>query len=180
LTWRHGDRVTGSIGIRVATNLVELDYRVRDRGDTWRDVSEPVFLDWTACHYGGNRPWFCCPVLTCGRRCAILYGVGDHFVCRRCGDLRYESQREDDLDRARVRTQAIRHRLGGDGNIFAPFPDKPKGMHWSTYSRLCEKADAFGERGWFAAFLAYSEKSDRWLGRLGLSLGQQDAGRPPA
>jgi len=27
-------------------------------------------------------------------------------------------------------------------------PDKPKGMHWSTYNRLLDQADELDERGW--------------------------------
>jgi len=27
-------------------------------------------------------------------------------------------------------------------------PDKPKGMHWSTYNRLLDQADELDDRGW--------------------------------
>jgi hypothetical protein len=38
------------------------------------DYEYAVLLEWTRCHYGGERAWFRCPVIGCGRRVAILYG----------------------------------------------------------------------------------------------------------
>jgi hypothetical protein len=38
--------------------------------------------------------------------------------------------------RALHKAQSIRERLGGSANMMAPFPEKPKGMHWKTYERL--------------------------------------------
>jgi predicted amidohydrolase YtcJ len=29
-------------------------------------------------------------------------------------------------------------KLGGTANLSEPFPDKPKGMHWTTYEQLRE------------------------------------------
>jgi hypothetical protein len=72
----------------------------------------------------------------CGRRVAVLYGPGKYFLCRRCYDLVYESQRENGMHRALRRAQAVRERLGGSVNLTKPFPEKPKAMHWETYERL--------------------------------------------
>jgi hypothetical protein len=41
---------------------------------------------------------------------------------------------------------------GGSPNMFDPFPDKPKEMHWSTYQRLRLEAEEAWERSlppWF-------------------------------
>ena len=37
------------------------------------------------------------------------------------------------------KAQRIRQQLGGTPNLFEPFPWKPKGMHWATYSRLYQQ-----------------------------------------
>ena len=49
-----------------------------------------------------------CLGVGCGRRVAILYGLGKYFLCRHCYDLRYESKREDKKGRALRRVQKIR------------------------------------------------------------------------
>jgi hypothetical protein len=67
-------------------------------------------LEWTACNFGRERPWFVRPRAECGRRVAILYGPGKYFLCRHCYDLRYESQREDNKDWALRRAQKMRRR----------------------------------------------------------------------
>jgi len=141
LRWSRAGRETGSIRGAVEGNdrpeRMLLLYRHRSGpGDEWEDVHEPVSLEWTACNFGGERPWLVCPGAGCGRRAAIVYGPGRYFLCRRCYDLIYESQRENGMTRALRRAQKIRERLGGTANMMEPFPEKPKGMHWSTYERL--------------------------------------------
>ena len=102
LRWSRGEHETGSIGGSVEGHLrsrperVILRYRSRSgQGSEWEDVWEPVSLTWTACNFGGERPWFLCPGTGCGRRVAVLYGPGRYFLCRHCYDLVYESQREN-------------------------------------------------------------------------------------
>jgi hypothetical protein len=141
LRWSRAGRETGSIrgaveGSDRPMHLL-LFYRHRSGpGNEWEDVHEPVSPDWTACNFGGQRPWFICPGAGCGRRVAVLYGPGRYFLCRHCYDLVYESQRENEMHRALRRAQSIRERLGGSPNMTKPFPEKPKGMHWQTYERL--------------------------------------------
>jgi hypothetical protein len=134
--WRAGQEVA-SIGALVYQDKLILSYRHRSRpAGEWKEVKEAVHLEWTPCNFGGDRPWFVCPGTECGRRVAILYGPGKYFLCRHCYDLRYESQREDNKDRALRRAQKIRMRVGGSANMMEPFPEKPKGMHHDTYMKL--------------------------------------------
>jgi hypothetical protein len=135
--WFPAGQEVVSIDALVYQEKVILSYRYHSRlGAEWEEVKEPVSLEWTACNFGGERPWFICPRAECGRRVAILYGPGKYFLCRHCYDLRYESQREDKKDRASRRAKKIRQRLGGSANMMEPFPEKPKGMHLDTYMRL--------------------------------------------
>jgi len=141
IRWLRAGRDTGSIRGVVSRDgrpeRITLLYRHRrGLGRELEDVREPVEIAWTACNFGGERPWFICPGAGCGRRVAVLYGPGGYFLCRHCYGLSYESQREDKMHRALHRAQKIRERLGGSANMTEPFPEKPKGMHWRTYERL--------------------------------------------
>jgi hypothetical protein len=119
-----------------------LAYRQRTQGGPWQDVTEPVTLLWTPCHYGGRRPWFLCPGPGCGRRVALLYLGGAYWACRQCLGLAYQSQREDWGSRQMDKAQRIRRRLGGMADLTAPFPAKPPRMHRRTYERLQAEAEA--------------------------------------
>ena len=168
LRWSRADRETGSIrGVVEGAERPEqviLLYRYRGGlGGEWEDVQERVSLDWTACNFGGERPWFMCPGTGCGRRVAILYGPGKYFLCRHCYDLVYESQRENEMNRALRRAQTIRERLRGSANMTKPFPEKPKGMHHETYWRLREEHDE--------AEMAQQTGMREWLDRLEKKVG---------
>lgn len=91
-------------------------------------------IDRTRLPSGGERPWFLCP--SCRRRCGKLYAIRSRYVCRKCGELSYESQSETSHYRALRKAQKIRARLGGSGNMAEPFPSRPRYMHHRTYQRL--------------------------------------------
>jgi hypothetical protein len=157
LCWSQAGKQIGSIGgVTHDDDRVTFFYRHRSAGSggDWEDVRETVALEWTACNFGGERPWFICPGADCGRRVAVLYGPGKYFLCRHCYDLSYESQREGKANRALRRAQKIRERLGGSTNMMEPFPERPKGMHLKTYMRMCwehheaERQQLAGMREW--------------------------------
>jgi hypothetical protein len=159
LSWSRAGRQTGSIvGVASRDQVTLLYRRRRGPGGDWEDVQETVPLTWTACNFGGERPWFICPRAGCRRRVALLYGPGRYFLCRYCYDLTYQSQRENKMYRALHRAQDIRRRLGGSASMMEPFPEKPKGMHWSTYERLwwehreAEMEQLVGMREWLDKF----------------------------
>ena len=167
LRWSRGDRETGSIrGILEGDrpDRIILLYRHRSGlGGEWEDVEEPVSLEWTPCNFGGERPWFVCPGVACGRRVAVLYGPGKYFLCRHCYDLRHESQREDEKDRASRRARKIRQRLGGSANMPEPFPERPKGMHHDTHMRLFWEHDE-AHREELAGMREWLDKLKRQVG----------------
>ena len=111
-----------------------------------RRVSIP--LTETATQFGGRRLWLRCP--RCSGRCRVLFGV--QLRCRTCSHHAYRSQSESASDRACRRMHKIRNRLtGGEGA--SDMPDKPLGMHWSTYNRLADE-HAEQESRWAAAILS--------------------------
>ncbi len=102
-------------------------------------------LAYTDQHLGGRRAWF--RWHGCGRRCRLLYWRGEALACRLCHGLAYASQRERREYRLLGRAQAIRRRLGGTANLTALFPERPKGMHRSTYAQWRDKAIAAEHAG---------------------------------
>ncbi|MEA3275952.1 MAG: hypothetical protein U9Q81_11800 [Pseudomonadota bacterium] len=140
--WSRNGEVVASIGVLTEPGRVILTYRHRSGGKEWKDESYPVYLDWTPCNLGGQRPWFRCPARGCGRRVAILYG-GGIFACRHCYQLAYTSQRETYDDRSARRADRIREKLGWEPGILNGDGWKPKGMHWNTFERLTAQHDAF-------------------------------------
>jgi hypothetical protein len=155
--WTQDDEVVSSINVKSEPSRVILSYGHRESDEeAWHSEQYPVWLDWTPCNYGGARAWFLCPARGCGRRVAILY-LGTLFACRHCYQLVYNSQRAQAWERALSKAQAIRVRLGGTANMYAPFPWKPRGMHWRTYHRLrfqAAEADTLsyppGYSGWLS------------------------------
>lgn len=139
---RHG-QVVASSRVRTESGQVNLIYRHRRNGEEWQDENYPVFLDWTDCNLGGQRPWFLCPARGCGRRVAILSLGGSIFACRHCYQLAYPSQRETDYDRMARRADRFRDKLGWEPGILNGNAWKPKGMHWKTFERLTAQHAVF-------------------------------------
>lgn len=87
---------------------------------------------------GGMRNWWLCP--RCERRCVLLYG--EDYICRICAKGRYRSELASPRQRKLLKAFKTREQLGQTaGGIIAPFPPKPKYMHWSTYLRARAEAE---------------------------------------
>jgi hypothetical protein len=143
LNWnRNGERLA-SIGIWADNGRIILKYRFRPPGGEWEDKEYPAAIGWTACHFGGKRPWFLCPC--CGRRVAVLYG-GSIYACRHCHNLAYDCQRKAAHRRLLDRALKIRERMGWETDWGA----KPKGMHWKTFERLVAEYERFDAASWVA------------------------------
>jgi hypothetical protein len=114
---------------------------------------------------GGERVWFACPVIHCGRRVAKLYG-GKVFACRQCQQLAYPSQRETPFERYNRRAEKIMERLGWSNEDDQYLKGKPKGMHWQTYHRLLADLHRFEA----ASNIAFVEFFGARFGRLDLGV----------
>jgi hypothetical protein len=141
VSWNRAGVPCGSISVRTETEAVVLIFRSQHPGETeWKSTEQRVPILWTACHLGGRRPWFRCAVYLngqhCGRRVAVLYPAGDLFACRHCYGLSYASQQESPQSRFIRRSRNTRMRLGGSPDLLQPFPERPRGMHQRTYTRL--------------------------------------------
>jgi hypothetical protein len=138
LSWSRGDEPCGSIGYHVKANGIQFSYRSRaSELAEWENVELFIQFDCTACNYGKQRTWLLC--LQCDKRVAIVYSEGKYFHCRKCCQLNYRTQHENYFDRQQTKAENIRRKLGGDISMRSHFPDKPKGMHWQTYTQLYNK-----------------------------------------
>lgn len=134
-SWSRHGVTTATINVLAQSDSVTLNYRQRDQGGEWQEMHYPVRLTWTGCNYGGQRAWWHCPAVGCGRRVALLFG-GAVFACRHCQRLAYKSQNETPGDRAFRRANNLRDQLGWVKGVIHGAGDKPKGMHWQTYWRM--------------------------------------------
>lgn len=139
ITWTRRGEVCAAVDIHAEFQKIVLVHLRKNQSDQWKLENYPVRVITTPCNMGGERPWFCCPNVGCGRRVALLYyGVSGIFACRTCHGLAFATQREDEVDRARRKADCIRSRLGWPQGLWnGSHWGKPKGMHWSTYERLC-------------------------------------------
>lgn len=107
----------------------------------------------TGCRFGGERVWFVCQA--CGRRVSKLY-LGAGLGCRRCLGLAYPSQRKNAVRRGWDKQRKIEARLAPDGEWNGW--QKPKGMHWRTFSNLVREIRTL-ERARDAALLIETVRS---------------------
>ena len=151
--WERDGETVGRIRLHcVSRTRLRLTYTVSSRfDDDTTDYDYPVSLTYTEPHFGGERPWCLCPADGCGRRCAILYG-GAVFACRECHDLAYprENMSGSPWKVARHRLRKLADRLEVDPSrhptVYPWTPERPKGMHQSTYDELLvEYRKAFKE-----------------------------------
>jgi hypothetical protein len=144
--WKIGGMDICSIGYRIYTDKMILDYRHLSNQKNWESVEREIIFDRTACNYGGDRKWFLCG--KCGGRVAVLYYFSGSFFCRHCHDLSYSSQKEKKEDRMIRKVQKIRRRLGASDNVFEPIWDKPRYMHQATFDRLQREANNAHNLSW--------------------------------
>jgi hypothetical protein len=156
INWSRGGHQTGSIRVEYMGHGLRLIYKRRAQNDEWLDVNEIVPLSETSANFGGTRQWFQC--LSCRNRCRIIYG-GAYFRCRKCYKLKYETQYEPPYGRAASRAVKIRERLGCREGFAAPFPEKPKGMHWATYARLSDLDERL-QQFWAGGITSWLRKRD--------------------
>ncbi len=133
--WLRNGEVLSCIRVSTRQDAVTLTYSHKPNGKSGERKNYPIYIDWTSCHFGGERPWFLCPASGCGRRVAILY-CGGIFACRHCYNLAYACQSETIHDRELRRVEKIRDRLGWEPGILSRTGSRPKGMHFSTYKKL--------------------------------------------
>lgn len=122
--WRNPDslEVTSWINLSTTRSSIALTYQVNGV-----PVKESIHIEKSNCAFGGSRPWLMCPGCNC--RAALLLLCGLLFRCRRCHNLKYKSQSEDQIGRAWRAQRKLEECL-------SPHLGRPKGMHKTTRARL--------------------------------------------
>lgn len=134
------------------------------KGDDRREITSRIELETVPIHYGGKRWYFRCPYTR--RRALKLYKWApiDLFCHRDAIQPKptYASQRVGGCSRIMAQRRAIRRKLGDTFSDLSGEPFKPKGMHWRTFERHCQRDSelAKDQDAYFA----------RWTLRLGLSI----------
>lgn len=157
LVWtntRTGEKVA-SIGYEA--NLIKPDNAYMRLHYTHNDQPQDYKVRLTTTHpnFGGVRWWFICPVSGC--RVGKLYSPPGQplFASRKVFNLAYQSQREHKPQRLLDKAYKLRRRLGQVSRGEYPIPDKPKGMHWKTYSKLALEIEELERKGWESAALKF-------------------------
>jgi hypothetical protein len=110
ITDHPGALFWGREGEKEPTSSVSYTLTVRDGSGSFRLLYQlgeaktsfdyRIRLVTTACHLGGVRWWFICPLVrsgvACERRVRKLYLCGKYFGCRHCHNLTYRSRQESD------------------------------------------------------------------------------------
>jgi hypothetical protein len=153
LSWSsHGNNI-GAVNFEITENCLILKYRLRESGGAWEDVEQVIFFDQTPCNYGGHRKWFLCS--QCERRVEILYGLfgsNKYFLCRDCHGLTYPSCNTHPRKRLFTKADKLKQKIGVEPGIMDFIPEKPKGMHRSTFYgivREIQKLEYLGDQAMF-------------------------------
>ena len=124
---------------------VRLCYSVSKEGEDIKDVDDYIYFSYCNNNYGGKpRVYFICPY--CSGQVRMIYLRNYHFMCRKCGNLNYNSQqatKDEMLVFYRAR-KLLNNKLKHKGDI-APADltslriKKPKYMHYRTYYKHMKK-----------------------------------------
>ena len=120
----------------------------------------PIDLAWTACAYGGQRPWWRCP--RCQRRCALLYAAGERYLAGVAWACATRPSAEIQRGGCSSGPSGLYERLGGDYYGDDELT-KPPRMHWRTFNRLRERAEEAGD----ASAVAGMQQMARVVNRAG-------------
>jgi Zn ribbon nucleic-acid-binding protein len=119
-------------------NCLKITYRNR------REHSYVIPIERLSCNYGGFRYYFKCPL--CKRRMRILYFAEKSiFLCRKCLNLGYESQRLRPTKRYEYMSKKIKKSINDKGGVFDRYK-KPPHMHTKRHEALHDKEFDYKEK----------------------------------
>jgi len=66
--WTRGGEPSALVLAQIDRNSVTIKHWSRS-GNDWTNAKQRIPIVWTACCFGGERPWFLCPVRSNGACC---------------------------------------------------------------------------------------------------------------
>lgn len=123
-----------------AAASVRLRYFVAGQSMTYS-----IELDCTPMRFGGCRWWWRCPAS--GRRAVKLHlaHATGMFVHREMAGLAYQTWRDRAVQRSHTRQRRLHARLRANYDASGAEPERPKGMHQTTYEALLTQLDLAAE-----------------------------------
>ena len=137
IKWANPGLPEAAVEYVYTDSTLSISYAVKAHQAPSEAVSERIFIDRTACNYGGTRTWFRCP--NCNARKAILYCASKRFLCRQCYGLNYSCQNEVYADRMIRKARKLRSKLGASMDLQTPISERPHGMYKTAFERLVRK-----------------------------------------
>lgn len=131
-------KITGFAGFNFKLGEKEFNAKLEQSAlvVTLESITYAIPWEKQSCHFGGFRYFFRCPGRSCKRRTRMLYGRCGVFLCRKCHNLGYYSQRQVKSFRLSTKKRKLEEKLeASGGNIY----QKPKGMRWKAFNELNER-----------------------------------------
>lgn len=114
---------------------------------TYRDGSYIIPVKKKPCNYGGYYYFFHCP--QCSKRMRKLYCIGGKYLCRKCGNLGYYTQRLRPVKRnfhMMMRIERYIRNRGGSVNLSGYIERKPLWMKNRRKEQLSDRLYNYREK----------------------------------
>lgn len=141
LKWANGSEA----GVSTGEDVLRMSYSFKGE-----DRLSLIVLSYSACNYGGQRPWLVCPMPRCAERAGVLFIYYGNVMCRKCTGLYYASQCATANWRMTERMWKLRVKHGikrGDLRPPSTIP-KPKGKHYRTHKREIDYLEHIEHKAW--------------------------------
>lgn len=145
-------KIKGFIGFSVVKGEKEVAKAVLEDNHlkvTLENLSYNIPFEKQPCNFGGFRYFYRCPGVKCNRRMRILYDSNGIFVCRKCLNLGYYSQRIIPSHRFWLMERKLSEKLEKlGGSLYS----KPKWMRERTFKKLKAKGNDLYWKGEAAVY----------------------------
>ncbi len=139
-------------------------YDIKDYAEE-KKLRDKIQVQKTPCRFGGERVWWICPGEGCGRKVTRLYRVNGALLCRKCHNLAYRSQLQQNPARMMDKVKRLRAQLGdSSAKLFNPITAKPAHMKQQTYDKIAAEIMQTEVRILTVVFSGMQRHDNGWRG----------------